>query len=89
MLREFLQVPENNRDWKGLYLCPVCVEKEVRILPYGEKQIMAMIRLSTNTLLNDEPPLCPICRRPLLLSRVYDPHGTIILDSREVLHIGA
>jgi hypothetical protein len=72
----------------ALYFCPNCGKTSKKLLPYERRHFLKVYSLLQNTIFDSHPIRCKRCFQKMMLKRVIDTVGNIILDTHQLLNSG-
>jgi hypothetical protein len=82
------KVKNNTDKLVAIYYCPNCRKNTKKLLPYDKEYFLKLYSLLQNTLFDYHPIVCKRCFQRMLLNKVLDFDGNIILNTNRLLNSG-
>lgn len=85
---EFKTTERSKNKLFAVYYCPNCRQYSKKILPYQREYFLRLYSLLKNSMFDSHPILCKKCSGSMLITKVVDAHGDLVVDVRSLLDSG-
>lgn len=85
-LQQWPQTSGEENGYTGIYICPVCSLRRRLPLPYRKEYLSTLLKFSSNRLFRARHVRCLRCHSRMLLEKILDSQGKLVLDSSHWLH---